>query len=126
MAFVTDTVIVKAFADGTAIHRSIFTSVDVPVAEVFTPTGPCEVLEIRIHLSVAGDANDLTITIDSASGAAYDTTVQLVTMATVTDIHRTGDDDKFILAVGDALKIDWANAGQPASTVSIEIIWRSL
>ncbi len=122
----TDLIIVQAFADGTAIHRTIFTSVTVPIAEVFTPTGPCEVLEIRVHLSAAGDANNLTVTIDSANGDAYDTVVQTVAMAATQDIHRTGDDDKFILATGDALNIDWANAGQPASTVSIEIVWRAL
>ncbi len=126
MAFVADKIIVPAFADGTAIPSHTFTSADVPVAEVFTPTGPCEVLEIRIHLSAAGDANNLTITIDSASGAVYDTVIETVAMAATQDFHRTGDDDKFILALGDALNIAWANAGQPASTVSIEIIWRAL
>lgn len=119
MAFVSDLVI-AGLGDG-SIHRTNLLSDTAPIAETFTPTGPCEVLEIRIHLSAAGGAGDLTVTLNSGIGAAYDALLRTVGMTTATDVVIT--DAGFHLASGDAIDIDWANAG--TRLVGIEVVWRA-
>lgn len=128
MAEVSDTVIVKG--GDNHIHRTIFTAATAPIAEVFTPTGPCEVLEIRIHFSAAGGAGNFTVTLDSANGAVYDTVLQTVNVTAVTDIWTTdvavflGHD--ITGAIIDALNFDWVNVEQSERTVGIEVVWRAL
>lgn len=105
------------------IHRSNFTSAEAPIAEVFTASAPCEILEIRIHLSAAGGAGTFTITLDSLTGPIYDTLLSSTAMATVTDIWLTNMG--VYLAAGDALNFDWENVEQAERTVGIEVIWRT-
>jgi len=106
----------------TPIHRTNQTSVAAPIAEVFTPTGPCEIIEVRIHLSAAGGAGTFTVSLDSGNGSVYDALLESTAMATVTDIWLTNVG--IILASGDALNFDWANASE--RIVGIEVVWRTL
>ena len=118
MAEVSDIVIVKLDPQ---VHRTTFTDDSAPIAETFTPTGPCELLEIRVHLSAAGGAANWTTTLDSANGAAYDTVLQTIDMTSVPDFWLT--DVKVFLALGDALVFAWANGA--TRTVGIEVVWRA-
>lgn len=103
------------------IQRTNFTGA-IAIAETFTPTGPCEVLEVRIHLSAAGGAADFDIEIQSAVGSIYNTIWQSIDMTTVEDIWIT--DARLFLGSGDVLGFDWANAS--SRTVGIEVVWRAL
>lgn len=109
------------------IHRSNFTSVAAPIAEVFTANAPCEILEIRIHLSAAATGGTFVVTLNSGNGAAYDTVLSSTAMAAVQDIWLTNV-GVTLAGTGDyqdALNFDWANDEQDEKTVGIEVIWRT-
>jgi len=55
------------------------------IAETISPGGNFQIEEFRIHLSAAGAANSLTITIDNGDGAAYDVVVLTQDMTSVTN-----------------------------------------
>ena len=69
------------------------------------------VLEVRVHLSDAGGAGDLTLTVDAAQGAAYDTVIKTQDMTLVTDFTEQPTTPYYFDA-GDKLVIAWANAGE--------------
>ena len=109
------------------IHRSNFTSAEAPIAEVFTANAPCEILEIRIHLSAAATGGTFLVTLDSGNGDAYDTVLSSTAMGAVQDIWLTnvGVTLDASTLYGDALNFDWANDAQDEKTVGIEVIWRT-
>jgi hypothetical protein len=109
------------------IHRSNFTSVAAPIAETFTANAPCEILEIRVHLSAAATGGNFIVTLDSGNGAAYDTVLSNTAMAAVQDIWLTnvGVTLDASTLYGDALTFGWANDAQEEKTVGIEVIWRT-
>jgi len=109
------------------IHRSNFTSAAAPVAEVFTANAPCEILEIRIHLSAAATAGTFIVTLDSGNGPAYDCVLSSTAMAAVRDIWLTNVGVTLCGAgtYGDALNFGWANDVQDEKTVGIEVVWRT-
>ena len=76
---------------------------------------------MRCHLSAAGGAGNLTVTLDSIFGAAYNCVLLTQDMTAVTDLVWSPDKDSGALAVGDKLVIEWANAG--AKTYGLEVIW---
>jgi len=60
------------------------------IAETLAPTGgPWELVEIRLHMSAAGSANDFTTTLDAAAGAAYADLVHTEDMTALTDVRQT-------------------------------------
>ncbi len=95
------------------------------MSETFTPLDgrPVVVRQVTLHLSAAGGAGDLTITLDSAKGAAYDTVIYSKDMTTVTDISRD-DLPAIYLNAGDKLVFAWANAGSKTWGLSVVYEWR--
>jgi hypothetical protein len=58
-----------------------------PMAESLTPTQPLLLICVKLHLDIAGGTSEnFTVTINSESGAAYDTLLFSQDMETVTDI----------------------------------------
>jgi|GEM_PF-344794 N-acetylmuramoyl-L-alanine amidase len=76
--------------------------------------------EIRLHLSGAGGGGDLTVTIDSAGGAAYDTVILKQDMTEVQDLHFRPNRPIHIEA-GSALKVAWANSEN--KTYGLEVLY---
>lgn len=79
------------------------------INETVNPGKAGQLHEFRIHLSAAGGAGDLTITLDANAGAAYDVVLLTEDMTTLTDLVWQPDlplqfdsGDKFVIA--------WANA----------------
>lgn len=71
-----------------------------------------ELLEIDLHLGVAGaNVEDLTLTLDSAFGAAYDAVLITKAMNTVQDYVYLPGDDRRYFHQNDILRFAWANAG---------------
>ena len=76
--------------------------------------------EVRIHLSAGGAASNLTITINSGSGAVYDTNLNTQAMSGLTD-YVYQPDNPHILFNGDTLDIDYANSGN--ATYGVEVVY---
>lgn len=90
------------------------------VSQTITFTDDVELKEFRIHLSAAGGAGNLTITLDSALGAAYDSVLLTQDMTAVTDyVWRPSPGPHFMK--DDKIVIAWANAG--TKTYGLEVIW---
>ena len=64
---------------------------------------------IRIHLNIAGGANNLTATIDSGVAAVYDTVILTQDMTTLTDLYWSPERPMVLLAT-DELDFAWTNA----------------
>jgi hypothetical protein len=78
--------------------------------------------EIRIGLSAAGGAGNLTVTINSALGAVYDTVVDTTDMTTVTDYYyKPPEDSKLLLFPGDTIDVAWANGS--TRTYGLEAVY---
>ena len=75
---------------------------------------------IRLHLSAAGGAGNLTITLDSSAGAEYDTVLLTQDMTLVSNLvwHL---DKPMLFSTGDMLIIAWANAN--GRTYGLETIY---
>lgn len=73
--------------------------------------------DVRLHLSSVGVANDLTVTIDHASGSAYDLVLSKQAMATVSD-YRYQPDKIDILGANDLVKIAWTNGTKSTGTLT--------
>lgn len=79
--------------------------------------------EIRVHLSAAGGAGDLTATLDHEGGAEYDLVLLTQDMSTVADF--TWQPDRPLEFGPDTeLDIAWANAN--TRTYGLEIVWKSI
>ena len=92
------------------------------IAYSFAPAKAREVVEVRLHLSAAGGAaEDLTITHNSALGAAYDVVKATQAMAAVQD-YTWVPDRPHQLAIGDSLDIAYANSN--SRTYGLEVIYR--
>ena len=77
--------------------------------------------EIRVHLSEAGGAGNLTVTIDANAGAAYDYLLATQDMTSVTN-YSYQPTRPINLDAGDKIVIAWANAG--TKTYGIEVKYR--
>ena len=89
-------------------------AVDITLA----PTTQFRLIEVRAHLSAAGGAGDLTVTVDANQGAAYDTVLKTQDMTLVTDLMYQPD-TPFYLDAGDKIKVAWANAGEATYGVTL-------
>jgi hypothetical protein len=90
------------------------------IAVTVAPGKAWQLREIRVHLSAAGGAGNLTATIDNGTAAAYDTVVLTQDMTSVVDLEWQPD-FPMSFASGDELDIAWANAS--TRTYGIEIIY---
>jgi len=91
------------------------------IAKTITFTGPALVTDVRLHLSAAGGANNLTVTLDSARGPVYDVVFVTQDMTSQTDcVFRYNPpldmrtDDKIIFA--------WTNGS--SRTYGLEVLGR--
>lgn len=82
-----------------------------------------QLLEIRVHLSAAGGAGNLTATIDAGAGSAYATVVLTQDMTSITDLVFTPD-QPITLECADNLVIAWANSG--SKTYGVEVVHRNI
>lgn len=90
------------------------------ISKTVTPSGAGALDSIRLHLSAAGGAGNLTVTLDSGDGAAYDTVLLTQDMTLVTDLFWQPDRPIELDDV-DALVIAWANAA--GRTYGLTVKW---
>ncbi len=90
------------------------------IAVTLAPATRFRIREIRIHLSAAGGAGNLTVTVNAADGAAYDTVLLTQNMTAVTD-YLYKPDYPLQFESGDEVDIAWANGG--TKTYGLVIIY---
>jgi len=90
------------------------------VAMEVNPGVAAKIEQMTLHLSAAGGAGNLTITIDKGAGAAYDTVILTLEMTTVEDYLWIPPRPVYLGAT-DHLDIAWANAS--SRTYGIEVHW---
>jgi len=78
------------------------------VNTTITPTAAFALDAVSIHLSAAGGAGNLTITLDAIAGAAYDVNLLTQDMTSVTDLYWQPERPVECLS-GDKIVIAWAN-----------------
>jgi len=93
------------------------------IATTLAPGVPWQLEEIRVHLSAAGAANDLTATIDHGTAAAYDIVILTQDMTTVVDLVWSPD-RPMEFAEDDELDIAWTNGS--SRTYGLEIIFKGI
>lgn len=69
-----------------------------------------EIISYSLHLSAAGGANSLTVTINNGLGAAYDVIILTQDMTSVTDLIQLYSLGEFVLQNTDTLDFAWTNA----------------
>lgn len=108
-----------ALASNARYHRATGSAA---ISSTLAPGVNWQLESVRIHLSAAGGAGDLTATLDHGSGAAYDIVILTQDMTTLTDYIWTPERP---LEYDAATEIDfvWANAN--GRTYSLEVIWKS-
>lgn len=84
---------------------------------------PFQLEEIRLHLSAAGGAGDLTVTQVSGVNAVYNTVLLTQDMAAITDLHWQPD-RPINYAAGDSLRVQWANGA--GRVYGLEIVWSGM
>ena len=77
-------------------------------------------IAIKVHLSEAGGAGNLTVTTDANAGATYDAVLALQDMTSIADYIYVPDNPVPFVA-GDKAVIAWANSGN--KTYGIEVFW---
>jgi len=75
---------------------------------------------VKLHLSAAGAANNLTVTFDAGAGAAYDTVLLTQDMTTVTDLVWQPD-SPLEFSSGDKIAIAWVNGS--SRTYGLTVKW---
>lgn len=90
------------------------------VAMVVNPAVEAKIEQMIIHLSAAGAAGDLTVTLDNGTGAAYDAILLTQSMVSVVDYVWIPARSIYLKAT-DHLDIVWANASN--RTYGIEVVW---
>ena len=93
------------------------------IAATLAPGVAWQLESIRVHLSAAGGAGDLTAKIDHGSNAVYDIVLLTQDMTIVTDIVWSPERSMEFQA-GDELDIAWANAN--TRTYGLEIVYRAI
>ena len=91
------------------------------VACTLSPSTAWQFESIRIHLSAAGGAGDLTATIDHHLGPAYDFNPLTQDMTSETDVIYSPE-RPMEFRKGDRLVIAWANGN--SRTYGLEIVWK--
>jgi len=93
------------------------------IASTLAPGVAWQLESIRVHLSAAGGAGDLTATINHGSAAAYDVVLLTQDMTAVVDLVWSPDRPMEFLA-GDELDIAWVNTG--TKTYGLEIVFKGI
>jgi hypothetical protein len=93
------------------------------IAETLAPGTAWQLESIRVHLSAAGGAGDLTATINHGVAAAYDIVLLTQDMTSVTDLVWSPERPMEFLP-DDELDIAWANAG--TKTYGLEIVFKGI
>lgn len=91
------------------------------ISETVSPASSFQIECLKVHLSAAGGAGDLTITVDANAGAAYDVVILTQDMTAVTDLVWAPERPWYFES-GDKLVIAWANAN--TRTYGLELSWR--
>jgi len=95
----------------------------VAIASTLAPGVAWQLESIRVHLSAAGGAGDLTATIDHGSNAVYDILILTQDMTAVTDLVWSPERPMEFLA-DDELDIAYANAN--TRTYGLEIVYKGI
>lgn len=112
--------VLDRFTIGTIIDQ---TTGSAAIATTIAPGYKLALREIRIHLSAVGGAGDLTATIDSGTGTAYDIVILTQDMTALLDLTWQPE-SPLIFGEDDELDIAWANAN--ARTYGLEVIYSRL
>ncbi len=90
----------------------------------FDPEGSCKLLQVNLHLSAASATSEnLTITLNSDVGTAYDLNIVTQDMDTIADLLLTSEDlGTFIIFGDDTVDFAWTNTN--ARTWGLEIIYQ--
>lgn len=107
--------LIPCICHGFVIGKVFTGAADVDIT--VTPTEDFKILGIKGHLSGAGAANSLVVTIDHGSGGPYDTVIYTLDMTSVTDFSKTFDD--LWCKVGDKITVAWTNGS--TVTYGIEV-----
>jgi hypothetical protein len=95
----------------------------VAIASTLAPGVAWQLESVRVHLSAAGGAGDLTATLDHGTGAAYDVVLLTQDMTTTTDyVWHTERPMEF--DADTELDFAWANAN--VRTYGLEVIWKRI
>lgn len=94
------------------------------LAHTLAPARTFRLLEVRLHLSAAATQDTLTLTIDSALGAAYDAVLDSPQDMTGLSEYVFRPTTPVILMKGDEIDFAWAN--NDARTFGLEIIYQEL
>ena len=89
------------------------------IALTVNPGCAWQLEEIRVHLSAAGGAGNLTATLDANAGAAYDAVVLTQDMTSITDFVYAPE-RPLVFDSGDKLVIAWANASNRTYGVEVK------
>ena len=102
--------------------RALFVNVTGAAAIAYTlkPGVRFRLREVRIHLSAAGGAGNLTATVDAAAGAAYDAVLLTQDMTAVTDLLWQ---PSFILQFEATDEVDFAWANGSTRTYGMTIYY---
>jgi len=92
------------------------------INETIIPSSAWQLDEIRVHLSAAGGAGNLTATIDADAGAVYDNVILTQDMTLVADLVYQPD-RPMLFDSGDKFVIAWANAN--GRTYGLEVKYSS-
>ncbi len=93
------------------------------IALTLTPVGPIVLTCVKLHLNgVGGAAENFTITINSATGSAYDVVLFSQDMAAVTDILWVPDQP---IPIVNNDPVDFAYANSNTKTYGLEVTYKA-
>ena len=93
------------------------------LAHTLAPARTLRLLEVRMHLSAAATQDTLTLTIDSALGAAYDSVLDSQDMTGLSE-YVFRPTTPVILMKGDEIDFSWTNTD--GRTFGLEAIYQEL
>lgn len=88
-----------------------------------TPSSKAEFDSVRVHLSAAGAAGNLTVAIDANAGSEYDLVLATQDMTLLSDYHYQPT-RPVPLSKGDSVVVSWANAS--GKTYGVEAKFRGV
>jgi hypothetical protein len=89
------------------------------ISHTVNPGSAWQLEEIRVHLSAAGGAGDLTATIDNDAGEEYDTVILTEDMTSTADVLYAPE-RPLHFAAGDKLIIAYSNANNRTYGVEVK------
>lgn len=107
---------------GDTVRRHLATGA-AAINETITPGCAFQLEHVKVHLSAAGGAGNLTVTVDATAGAVYDVVLKTQDMTAVTDLVWSPE-RPLSFSNGDLIKVAWANAG--TKTYGLEVGWKGL